>query len=224
MSSALLLAMLHRDQAAFVRELDRLPSIDATDAEGMTVLLTAASCGDVDDLKCVLARGPDLNRAQWSRGTPLMAAVSRGDADAARLLLHAGADPRRLSARGDSPLLAAMCGGSEECVEMVVAAVERRGGDLFPPGVRENPLNIAACDDAGAPVIRRLLAAGVDPNRAGANGQLPLVTALLSGSPRAAALLLSAGADSDLPDGRGRTARGLAGGDRRLDAEYSPAP
>jgi ankyrin repeat protein len=117
-----------------------------------------------------------------------------------------------------------MRGGSEECVEMVVAAVEQRGGDLFPPGTRENPLNSAALDDAGAPVIRRLLAAGVDPNRAGTNGELPLVTALLSGSPRSAALLLSAGADADLPDGRGRTARGLAAGDRRLDAAYPPAP
>jgi ankyrin repeat protein len=139
------------------------------------------------------------------------------------LLLQRGADPCRLVPDGDCALLAAIRGGSEECIEIIVTAVERRGGDLFPPGMLENPLSCAASDDAQEPVIRRLLAAGVDPNRAGANGQLPLITALLSDSPRSAVLLLRAGANADLPDGRGRIARALTGSDGRLAAAYPPA-
>lgn len=222
MSSPLVEAIRSRDRAALVRELDRLPSIDTVDEEGMTALLTAACCGDVDDLKCVLARRPDVNRVQRAYGSPLMAVLVRRDAAAARLLLQRGADPGRLAPDGDCALLAAIRGGSDECIDLIIAAVKRRGGDLFTPGMLENPLTCAASDDAQAPVIRRLLAASVDPNRAGANGQLPLVTALLSQAPRSASLLLAAGANPDLPDGRGRVARSLAGTDERIAAAYPP--
>jgi ankyrin repeat protein len=163
-----------------------------------------------------------VNRAQRGRGTPLVAVLMRRDAASARLLLQNGADVCRLLPDGDCALLAAIRGGSEECIEIVLAAQSRRGGNLFPPGMLENPLNCAASDDAQAPVLRRLLAAGVDPNRAGANGQLPLITALLSGSQRSAALLLGAGANADVPDGRGRIARALAGSDARLAMVYPP--
>jgi ankyrin repeat protein len=223
LSSPLVQAMHSRDRAALVRELDRLPSVDTPDEEGMTALLTAACCGDVEDLKCVLARGPDLNRVQRAYGSPLMAVLVRRDAAAARLLLQRGADPGRLAPDGDCALLAAIRGGSDECIDLIVAAVQRRGDDLFPPGMLENPLSCAASDDDQTPVIRRLLAMGVDPNRAGSNGQLPLVTALLCNAPRSASLLLGAGANPDLPDGRGRVARALAATDGRLAAAYLPA-
>jgi hypothetical protein len=223
LSSELLRAMRHRDRAAFIRELDRLPSVNAPDAEGMTALLTVACCGgDVEDLTSVLARGADVNRAHWVRGTPLMAILMRRDAAATRLLLRNGADAGQLVRNGDCPLLAAIRGGSEECINLTLAAQARGGAELFPPGMLDNPLNCAASDDAQEPVLRRLLAAGVDPNRPGANGQLPLVTALLTGSERSAALLLSAGANVDLPDGRGRIARALTESDGRLATAYPP--
>jgi ankyrin repeat protein len=216
LSSPLLEAMRHRDRAAFARELDRLPSIDAVDADGMTAVLAVACCGDIEDLKSILTRNPDIHCAQRARGTPLMAVLMRGDAAATRLLLQRGADPCGVMGSGDCPLLAAIRGGSEECLEMIVESVRRRGGDLFPPGLRESPLSYAASDDGQMPMLRRLLAAGVDPNRAGANGELPLITALVSDAPSAATLLLNAGADVDLPDGRGRIARTLPGSDPRL--------
>jgi hypothetical protein len=49
-----------------------------------------------------------------------------------------------------------------------------------------------------------------------------LITALLAGSSRSAALLLGVGANADLPDGRGRIARTLAGSDARLAVAYPP--
>jgi ankyrin repeat protein len=222
LSSPLVRALRHRDHAAFVRELDRLPSIDTTDHEGMTALLTVACCGDLDALRCVLERKPNLDCVNRGRGTPLMAVLSRGDADAARLLLRSGADLRILVDGGDCALLSAIRGGSDECVAVVLDAASDSPGDLFLPGMVESPLNCAASDDAQEPMTRRLLAAGVDPNRAGANGQLPLVTAILSGSPRSAALLLRAGANADLPDGRGRIARGLAGREGCLATAFRP--
>jgi ankyrin repeat protein len=225
LSSPLLQAVRHRDRAAFIRELDRLPSVDAYDREGMTALLTVACCGKIDDLRDVLARKPDVNCANRGRGTPLMAVLWKGDAAAARLLLGSGADPRRVVWGGDCALLAAVRSGSEECVELTLAALGASPDDLFPSGLLENPLNGAVLDDTQEPILQRLLATGIDPNRAGANGQLPLVTAILARSHRSTSLLLRAGASADLPDGRGRMARSLMASDSRLAvAAAAPAP
>jgi ankyrin repeat protein len=225
LSSPLLLALRHMDHPAFVREVERLRSIDAPDREGMTALLTVACCGELDDLKYVLSKNPDVNRVHPFRGTPLMAVLMRRDAASAKLLLGNGADVTRVTPWGDTALLAAVRSGSAECVELILQAAPaaQHRAALVSPGMLENPLNCAASDDADEPILRRLLAAGFDPNRVGRNGQLPLVTATASGSSRCASLLITAGANPDLPDGRGRIARVLARRVARRDARLAAA-
>jgi ankyrin repeat protein len=172
-------------------------------------------CGDADETEYVLMRGADPNRCQAARGTPLIAALGNADAAKAELLLRYGADPCRVTNSGDTPLLAAVRGGSVACVRLMLS----RGVEPMPPGVRENPLNCASAASAeGLGVIRILLAAGVDPNRAGTNGELPIVSTTLYRSAEAVALLRAAGADPDLPDPKGRTARAAAAGNPALAA------
>jgi hypothetical protein len=209
-------ALRHRDWAAFVRAIDQLPSIDTVDAEGITPLLAVVACGDDDELAYLLARGADVNWCHHALGTPLMVAVAKGDVSAARMLLRRGADATRLTSTGDVPLLAAVRGGSAECVRLVLAGGAAR--DLMPPGILANPLDGLDFADGDEELCRLLLAAGVDPNRTGRNGQLPLVSAALMGSHRCVSLLLAAGANPDLPDGRGRTARALPTNDPRIAA------
>jgi ankyrin repeat protein len=207
LTSPLVQALHGRDHAAFVRAVDGLGWIDQADDEGTTLLILTVCCGDASETEYVLSRGADPNRCHAIRGTPLIAAFATANVPAAELLLRRGADPTRVTKTGDTALLAASRGGSLAGIRLLLA----RGIELMPAGIRENPLNCAAAaGDDGLDVLRALLSAGIDPNRAGENGELPLVSATLYRSTGAVALLRAAGANPDLPDRKGRTARSAA--------------
>jgi ankyrin repeat protein len=215
LSSQLANSLEHHDHDAFVRALASLPSIDKVDDHGITPLMVAVSYGDAAETEYILAHGADPNRCHYGRGTPLITAVGDGHSEAAGVLLRYGADPGQVTNLGDTALLAAVRSGGLECVRLLLAS----GANPMPAGIRQNPLSWAvARGDEGLEVLRLLLASGIDPNRAGADGELPIVAATLYRSARCVELLRAAGADPDLPDGNGHTARGTAAGDPPLVA------
>ena len=67
--------------------------INATDADGNTVLSWAARCCNADALRALLRRGAGLHRASRFGSTALHYAASARSPDCIRLLLEAGADP-----------------------------------------------------------------------------------------------------------------------------------
>jgi ankyrin repeat protein len=215
LTSPLVRALHNRDHAAFVRTVSSFGSIDQADDEGVTALMLTVWCGDPAETEYLLARGADPNRCHGRRGTPLVGALAMADLTTAELLLRHGADPGQLTKSGDSALLAAVRSGSLAGVRFVLS----RDVMPMPAGIRDNPLNCASAGgEEGLEIVRELLQAGIDPNRPGANGELPLVLATLYRSAGVVAMLRAAGADPDLPDHKGRTARSAAAGDPMLVA------
>ncbi|MEM1189416.1 MAG: glutaminase A [Pseudomonadota bacterium] len=66
--------------------------------------INAASIGDVDDLKRLVACGHDVNEADYDGRTPLHLAAAEGRAEAVRFLLMQGADRSVLDRWGNAPL------------------------------------------------------------------------------------------------------------------------
>jgi ankyrin repeat protein len=208
LSSPMTVALRHRDLEAFARRIDALASVDERDEDGMTPLLAAIQLDNVPAVAYLLARGADPNQCWRGRRTPLTAAMSCGRVEMARELLRYGAAPGGVTATGDTPLLAATRGGNWEGVQLILD----RHVELMPPGIYENPLICFSSDADQGDSLRRLLAAGVDPNRRGINGKLPLLCAADSNCAPAVAVLLRGGADPAGVDGKGRTAASFAEG------------
>ncbi len=202
--SSTMISSLHRsDLAGFMREVERLASVDQPDAEGMTPLMASVMAGRADATEYLLSRGANANSFHRGYGTPLIHALRMGELKTARTLLQFGADPGLVSATGDTPLLAAARSGCPECIDLILAC----GVDPMPPGARENPLNCLANGlGESEAAIDVLLKAGVDPNRSGLNGERPVISAAAFGSAHDVRALLAAGADPDLQDAKCNTA------------------
>lgn len=197
-----------RDPTVFLNLVEQLTPVDRSDADGLTLLHVAAIDGNVAAAERLLARGADVNRRHGILGPPLAQALMMGDVELARLLIRHGADP---SAVGDSwditPLQAALNSGRADGVRLLLSM----GVDPMPAGVWNNPLNGLTADEE-IDTVCLLLRAGVDPNRAGGNGELPLVTAAAFGTPSAVATFIAGGADPALRDAKGQTALTIARG------------
>jgi ankyrin repeat protein len=176
---------------------------------GMTVLHYAARQGALDAIRA-LASSPalDLNRKDPDGLTPLLYATLNGHFDAAAFLLERGADPNLADSYGRTVLF---------------AAIDSSRPDREPrPSPRRvdhfTPLTLARLAlDKGATIDPRI--SGRIPSRCAlgcqapaSEGATPLWRAAKAGDVEAVALLLSAGAASDLPAADGSTPLMVAAG------------
>ena len=191
LSSEFSAALARGDSRSFLKAAAVLTEVDRTDDEGMTLLMLAVDKSNPDAVAGLLDMGADVNRACPAYGTPLTLALGWGDAKIASLLLCRGAKANVVTREHDTPLLAAARSGSADAVRLILPHVK----EPFPESALENPLNALALETSQLDSLRMLLKAGTDPNRAGRNGELPLVSTAAAGSPEAVALLLRAGAD-----------------------------
>jgi uncharacterized protein len=167
----------------------------------MTPLLFAARGGSREIVDLLLNAGADLSWTSANRTSPLLIAIVNGHINLALHLLERGADPNTADAYGRAPLFAA--------VEMRDFNHER-----YPD------LEL----DGGDPMalIQALLAKGADPNTrtntvpvrgfmqqdaswVNFDGETPFLRAALSGDIELMRLLISKGADPNIPTFRGTT-------------------
>jgi len=89
--------------------------------------INAASIGDVDDLKRLVARGHDLNAADYDGRTPLHLACAEGQVEAVRYLLDQRVHTSVKDRWGNTPLADAKRHKQKTVVEMfsVIAATKR---------------------------------------------------------------------------------------------------
>ena len=183
----------HNDAVRLLAE--RGGHAEAASTDGLTalgVLVMAGSTGIVGDL---LSRGADANHKM--NGIPILSlAVVAGDDAMVELLLERGADSTLESDDGATPGMLAMSLGRSE--------LARRLGGIPKP---EPDMDLIAAVNAGdIGTVRRLLAAGKNPNQRADNGMPALVIAAGSGNPQMALALIHAGADVTSSDRNGNNA------------------
>lgn len=148
---------------------------------------------------------PDL--ADHSAETALHWAVDLGWLEVVkRLLAHPRVDPDRATRLGDTPLIRAssFCAGDARVVEALVFHTERPA-NLDAVNHAGHTALLLACHVGAADIVRLLLAAGADPDRADNLGSTPLLWAAYKGHLEVVCLLLAAHAKVNLPDFEGDT-------------------
>jgi hypothetical protein len=188
-----------------------------------SALTLAAKQARRDMIEVLFEFGADPNKADGTGAVPLVAAL-RADKDrraVVALLLEKGADPLKADSGGATALHHASESGARESaavLELILAKVSGTGG----PNARGlTPLHLAA-GAASAPAIRLLIAKGADPNvqttapRKDAAfsddvaGATPLAIVARDRQIAAAATLCALGANPDLADATGASARQVA--------------
>jgi glutaminase len=85
-----------------------------TQTEAMIALTWAASQGDLDEVRALIATGVEPGTADYDGRTPLHLAAAEGQLEVVRYLLAAGADPRPIDRWGGTPLSDAEGNGHTE--------------------------------------------------------------------------------------------------------------
>ena len=99
--------------------------------EAVVALTWAASQGDLDEVRALMAGGVEPGTADYDGRTPLHLAAAEGQLDVVRYLLEAGADPHPTDLWGGSPLSDAEGNGHTEIAALLRAHTEqvaRRSG------------------------------------------------------------------------------------------------
>lgn len=183
------------------------------DAEGDSLLHTAAARGHVEIARMLIEAGVDVDRAGLAGRTPLSFAAREGHADMVRFLLDHGADTSARGPWGFTPLLLAVQRNREDVVEILLDRGacpdlrDRRGDTALVAALRRGRLEVAGS----------LVAHGADVNAAGEHGRSPLHALAVRAPQGAVELLLSCGADVNARDAVGRTPLHLAAARGRSD-------
>jgi len=101
--------------------------------EAVVALTWAASQGDLDEVRALVASGVAPGTADYDRRTPLHLAAAEGQTEVVRYLLAAGADPQLVDRWGGTPMADAQAGGRAE----IVALLREYGAEALGPDERE---------------------------------------------------------------------------------------
>ena len=104
----------------------------------------AAADGDAGELRRVLARDPNLYRAEYWYTPPIHFAVREGRLETTRVLLEAGASPAWRAMSGDDLVTVARDRGHDALARLVEQESGRRQGLPKPPQPADDPLVTAA--------------------------------------------------------------------------------
>src|SRR6266446_4296499 len=165
--------------------------------------ICAAATGDAEALRRLLARDPNLYRAEYWYTPPIHFAVREGHLEAVRVLLEAGADPAAMGLSGDSLITVARDRGHEAVARLLETTKDQRGRTAPDPARADHRIHAAAVAGDAAQV-RKLLDA--DPqlvHRGDGQGGTPLHRAVKASAREVIELLLERGADIHALHGAG---------------------
>lgn len=171
-------------------------------------LFDAVRANDARELTRVLNEGADPNAQGVSDLTPLHVSGVADAHFAAAELLRKGARPEALDQRERAPLHAAALAMGYKVMRLLLDA--RVSVDPRDQEGKTPLANLAW--NGGEEGVKMLLDAGADPNAVDALGHNPLLLAMKAGHRNVAlmAMLVRAGANPNLRDNEGQSARSLA--------------
>lgn len=177
-------------------------------SEADAALLTAVGSGDADDVALAIRAGADVEVQDAHRRTALLLAAAEDRVEVARLLVAVGASPDAVDDRHDTPWLVTGVTGSVPMLEALLPAhpdltLRNRYGGISV---------IPASERGHVAYVRRVVETGIEVNHINNLGWTALLEAVILGDgsepyQQIVAMLLEAGAEPDLADGDGVTAR-----------------
>ena len=206
--------------------------INALQPDGMSALFWATYYDEADVVRLLLNAGADANAENRFGMTPVIQASMNGNGEIVSMLLDAGANPNARTLQGDTALMNAAKAGSVTGVQALIEAgaeIDARDSYLF-----QTPLMWAAAAN-NAEIVRILGENGADLNarsaelvfagirQGGVAGDFPNggLTALHHASRENAIetveVLLSLGADPNIPDPQGISPLRVAAANANLD-------
>jgi ankyrin repeat protein len=192
-------------------------TLEVSSRGGFTPLMFAASVGDLESAKKLVARGANVNHSTYEDGNTLLLAAANGHEDVALFLLESGADPN--SKAGDGSNITALHYALRDGMKSLM---ESKGAGFFSQIVQQEQASVTNKSEAAGPLdgtnmprlAKALLARGADVNarlglpparlRKGGrayvsvDGATPFVLAAASGDVAALKLLAEAGANRKL--------------------------
>ena len=137
----------------------------------------------------------DLNAIDSSGRTCFFWAAARGDEDALKTLLHYGADVNLPDGQGNTPLHHVR---NTACVDILLAA----GADITARNsFGHTPLHIVCRSTGSLPLLKRLIAAGININATDYSGETVITTATYNKHVDCALYLIQQGADVNIANG-----------------------
>jgi uncharacterized protein len=192
-----------RDLLAINAFIDAGINPNAQDADGRTVLISAAARGELDVVITLLSRGVDINVKDKNGYTALSHAIDAMHDDVEDALLsRPDLDPNCRGKNSRPALIAYVWRDNKERVQKLLA----HGADLHMVDADGDTALHGAAQSGNVEIMRLLLDKGADPNAKNKVGGTPLMWAAVYGNDDAARLLLSRGADASLKDNDGITA------------------
>jgi len=164
-------------------------AIDASDAAGITALLTAAQLGRLDMVQTLLKAGADINIPDSSGWSALMTAAWKGHREVVRFLLSQGCKIN-VTDRHERSALTLACGIGD--IEMIQDLIDA-GANVAPRSKFNTPL-ITATKKNHTSVAKVIISAGADINYKLPNNATALIEASWRNHAEMVHLLLDAGA------------------------------
>ena len=184
------------------------PTIDVADSTGRTTLAWAASQGDEDVVKALLACGANPNHKDTIGSTPLHMSVYASSPECLRLLLNANADVDIKDYDGDTPLtIAAQAENRTDFLELFLA----HGADIECTNSFDNtPLRLSAAAN-NPKQVSLLLRRGANINASESDGRTAFHSAIMYRSSAVVKILMDNPAlDYELKLDNGSTAIHIA--------------
>ena len=204
----LAMAAQRGDPAAVERLIAEGADVNAASESGSPPLLLASGGGHTDIVRALLSAGADVEAVDRGDGTALHYAATAGHVEVARMLIEAGAVVSVSQRFCGTPLHEAAQGGHLAMIRLLVGS--GADPDARSDYWKKRPLHSAIWAPNKTETITLLVELGANPNAATDQQVTPLHEAVKAADVEATRALLAVGADPDLPNSGGNSARDLA--------------
>lgn len=173
-------------------------NINMVNSKGDTLLLAAATFGNLEAVQQLILAGADVNKKNaFSKDTPLLRSLYGNNPEMTRLLVYSGADINAKNNYNHSPMFLALEKGRGEFIDLFLTSGVKEGLStdyLFRASAKKNPVGVLA-----------MLKGGIDPNVKNEKGNTPLIISASLGDLASVRSLLAYRADVNAVNKDGNT-------------------